>query len=95
MAIINSGRLLYNGEPLDALSELEGRVWKKRVTKIELEEYRKSYTILSVRLVAGMPEIHVLSEAQPDSSFQRIPIGLDDVYFAQILGAPMPAEANA
>ncbi|HLZ15841.1 MAG TPA: ABC transporter ATP-binding protein, partial [Cyclobacteriaceae bacterium] len=30
MAIINSGRLLYNGEPSDALSELEGRVWKKR-----------------------------------------------------------------
>ena len=95
MAIINSGRLLYNGEPSDALSELEGRVWKKRVNKIELEEYRKNYTVLSVRLVAGTPEIHVLSEAQPDRSFQRIPIGLDDVYFAQILGAPVPTEANS
>ncbi|HLZ17226.1 MAG TPA: hypothetical protein VKQ08_09305, partial [Cyclobacteriaceae bacterium] len=63
--------------------------------KIELEEYRKNYTVLSVRLVAGTPEIHVLSEAQPDRSFQRIPIGLDDVYFAQILGAPVPTEANS
>jgi ABC-type multidrug transport system ATPase subunit len=95
MAIINGGQLLYNGDPSDALSELEGRVWKKRVNKIQLDEYRKNYTVLSVRLVAGAPEIHVLSESQPDSSFQRIPIGLDDVYFAQILGAPLPATATA
>jgi ABC-type multidrug transport system ATPase subunit len=86
MAIINNGQLLYKGEPSQAIEELEGRIWKKRVHKNELEEYKINYRILSIRLVAGTPEIHVLSETQPDSSFQKIPAGLEDVYFAQILG---------
>jgi len=86
MAIINNGQLLYKGEPSQAIEELEGRIWKKRVHKSELEEYKINYRILSIRLVAGTPEIHVLSETQPDSSFQKIPAGLEDVYFAQILG---------
>lgn len=94
MAIINNGHLLYNGEPSDALSELEGRIWKKRVNKAELEHYKKEHTVLSVRLVAGSPEIHVLSETQPDSSFQKISVGLEDVYFAQILNATKLLEVN-
>ncbi len=86
MAIINMGQVLYKGEPSHALEELEGRIWKKRVNKTELDVYKKEYTVLSVRLIAGTPEIHVLSEMQPDSSFQKTPTGLEDVYFAQISG---------
>jgi len=92
MAIINNGQLLYKGEPSQAIGELEGRIWKKRVHKNELEEYKINYTVLSIRLVAGTPEIHVLSETQPDSSFQKIPAGLEDVYFAQILGEIQEAQ---
>src|SRR6185295_7209637 len=60
MAIINSGQLLYKGEPTHALTELEGKIWKKRVKKPELEDYKNRYNVLSVRLVAGAPEIHIL-----------------------------------
>jgi ABC-2 type transport system ATP-binding protein len=94
MAIIHSGQLLYKGQPSHALEELEGRIWKKRVSKVELEEHKTNYTVLSVRLVAGTPEIHVLSETQPNSSFQRIPAGLEDVYFAQISNATMSTKGN-
>src|SRR5260221_3935811 len=95
MAIINMGQLLYKGDPSHALAELEGRIWKKRVNKSELEAYKKNYTVLSVRLVAGSPEVHVLSETQPDSSFQRISVGLEDVYFAQISGATNQVTVNS
>ncbi len=91
MAIIHNGQVLYAGEPSDALEELDGRIWKKKVNKSELEDYRKNCTVLSIRLVAGHPEIHVLSETQPDSSFQRIPVVLEDVYFAQILNTTKQA----
>ena len=94
MAIIHNGQLLYNGQPVHALEDLEGRIWKKRVNKMELEDHKTNYTVLSVRLVAGTPEIHVLSETQPDSSFQRIHAGLEDVYFAQISNATIPTKVN-
>ena len=87
MAIINKGQVLYKGGPLDAIAEVEGKVWKKRIAKVELEEYRKNFNIISERLIAGRPEISVLSDTQPDSSFDRTSADLEDVYFTHIFGS--------
>jgi len=87
MAIINKGQVLYKGGPLDAIAEVEGKVWKKRITKAELEEYRKNFNIISERLIAGRPEISVLSDTQPDSSFDCAAADLEDVYFTHIFGS--------
>lgn len=84
MAIINLGQVLFKGNPLDAMAEVEGKVWKKKLKKAELDEYKKNFMVISERLVAGSPEIHVFSETALDSSFERMPIDLEDVYFAQI-----------
>jgi ABC-type multidrug transport system ATPase subunit len=86
MAIINKGEVLYKGSPIDAITAVEGKVWKKRIAKTELEEYRKSFSIISERLIAGRPEITVLSESQPDSSFEQTQADLEDVYFTHIFG---------
>ena len=85
MAIINNGEVLFHGRTAVALANLEGKVWKKRVSKDELVGYKKSLTIVSERLLAGMPEIHVLSEANPDNTFDPIPVELEDVYFTHII----------
>jgi len=47
MAIINSGRLLYNGRPEEAKAMLDGKVWMQRVPKEDLESYRRSFLVLS------------------------------------------------
>jgi len=86
MAIINKGQVLYKGSPIDAIAAVEGKVWKKRIAKTELEEYRKSFSIISERLIAGRPEITVLSDSQPDSSFEQTQADLEDVYFTHIFG---------
>jgi ABC-type multidrug transport system ATPase subunit len=86
MAIINQGEVLYKGSPLDAIAEIEGKVWRKRITKSELEEYRKNYNIISERLIAGAPEIHVFHEGSPNG-FQPLPADLEDVYFSAIFNS--------
>jgi ABC-2 type transport system ATP-binding protein len=86
MAIINNGRVLYKGRPSEALARLEGKIWMKRPKKTELDEIRKNFLIVSERLLAGTPEVHVLSEVQPDATFEMIKPGLEDVYFSHILG---------
>jgi len=86
MAIINKGQVLYKGSPIEAIAEVEGKVWKKRIAKTELEDYRKSFSIISERLIAGRPEITVLSEGQPDNTFEQTQADLEDVYFTHIFG---------
>ena len=84
MAIINLGQVLFKGNPMDALAEVEGKIWRKKLSKSELDEHKKKFMVISDRLVAGTPEIHVYSEAQPDATFERAAIDLEDVYFANI-----------
>lgn len=84
MAIINKGQVLYKGSPFDAINELAGKVWKKRIPKIELEDYKKNHRVISDKLVAGTPVIHVLADNQPDAAFESVEGDLEDVYFAKI-----------
>jgi hypothetical protein len=89
MAIINKGRLLYAGAPSDALKDLNGRVWEKAIAKSELEAYDRQHMLISNKLVAGRPIIHVLSEARPDEGFAPAEPNLEDVFFSAIRTADL------
>lgn len=91
MAIINQGTVLHQGNPRKAIDELNGKVWKKFIGKGELEQYQSEYQVISDRLIAGKPEIHVLADTQPDSSFESVEADLEDVYFSHIIGANQEA----
>ena len=93
MAIINKGEVLLEGNPNEAINAIEGKIWKKSVEKIELEEHKKVHHVISERLIAGKPEIHVFAGSQPDGSFESIEADLEDVYFSQILARKEKAVA--
>lgn len=84
MAIIHQGRLRYFGEPEKAEVGLQGKVWQKSVSKGELEELRGKFQLISTKLVAGRPLIHVLSETDPGNGFQEVAPDLEDVFFANL-----------
>lgn len=84
MAIINQGEVLMRGNPVNELKKIEGHIWKKRIKKIELEEYKKNFRVVSEKMIAGMPEIHVFNETVPDTAFEMSEVNLEDVYFCTI-----------
>lgn len=86
MAIINEGNLLFTGAPDAALSEMSGKVWEKSVAKAELERYKAEHQVISSKLVAGQPLIHVYSEAAPGDGFEAADPSLEDVFFGKIFG---------
>ena len=86
MAIINKGRLLFAGSPGDALNEVKGRIWEKSIAKSELEGYNAQHKVISNKLIAGRPIIHVYSELRPDG-FTAAEPSLEDVFFSHINGA--------
>ncbi|MBL0077010.1 MAG: ABC transporter ATP-binding protein [Rhodocyclaceae bacterium] len=93
MAIIVQGEVLAQGEPQAAIDLLRNKVWRRRVSKAALPEYQKNFTVLSSRLVGGLPQINVHSESQPDEGFVQVEADLEDVYFLQIHSAQMTAKA--
>ncbi len=94
MAIINKGQVVLKGNPLETIESINGRVWRKTIHKEELDEYRGQYQVISDRLIAGKPEIHVYAESQPGEGFDPVEADLEDVYFQKIFGhqgAAVPA----
>ncbi len=85
MAIIHEGRVLQQGMPQDAEDELAGKVWRKSIDKGELETYRERFQILSTKLVAGRPLIHVFHESDPQDGFHAVQPDLEDVFFSKIM----------
>jgi ABC-2 type transport system ATP-binding protein len=86
MAIMNKGKVLLTGRPGDAIAALEQQVWRKQVSKSALAEYEKRFTVLSTRLVAGQPRIHVFAAERPEAGFEPVAPDLEDVYFQRLRG---------
>src|SRR5690606_12120822 len=87
MAIINKGEVLLKGNPLELISQTEGKIYQKTIHKNELEEYKKEYNVIAEKLFLGKPIIHVISENNPKNGFISVNAGLEDVYFSQILAS--------
>ena len=96
MAIMNKGQVLLTGEPNAAIEALRNQVWRKQVSKAVLGDYENRHTVLSTRLVAGNPVIHVFAVERPEEGFEQVAPDLEDVYFQRLrqqarVDAPAPA----
>jgi ABC-2 type transport system ATP-binding protein len=91
MAIIHEGELRFAGAPNDAEAELAGRVWQKSMSKSELEAVKQNFDVLSTKLVAGRPLVHIISEQDPGDGFTAIAPDLEDVFFAKIHNVAQPS----
>ncbi len=81
MAVINKGEILLEAEPLKAMLELKGHIWRRIVNKSELPQMLDEHQVISTRLLSGRTVIHVYSDTNPGSLFQPVEPDLEDVYF--------------
>lgn len=84
MAIINKGEVLLQGNPDEAISQLDGKIWKKSVDKDALDSVIAEHQVISKRLVAGRPVVHIFAESNPGEGFEAAEPDLEDVYFVEI-----------
>ncbi len=84
MAVLAEGTVMVTGQPEQLIDGLRGMVWRKRTSRSELMELEQHHHVLSRRLVAGKPVIHVLSNEQPAAGFEPVDPGLEDVYFSTL-----------
>ncbi|WP_394694793.1 ABC transporter ATP-binding protein [Hyphobacterium sp.] len=93
MAILNQGQIAAEGAPAELITRLDGKVWKKRISKAELPAYRSRYNVISMRLTQGEVLVHVEADENPGEGFEAIAPDLEDVYFSTITSGRAEAEA--
>ncbi|AZB17538.1 ABC transporter ATP-binding protein [Chryseobacterium indologenes] len=87
MAIINKGEVMIQGNPIQIIDSLKGRLYEATIHKNQLVQYKKEYQVISERLYLGKQIVHVMSDTHPGSSFRPIDANLEDVYMSQIFNA--------
>jgi ABC-2 type transport system ATP-binding protein len=80
--------VLMQGNPLQSLETLKGQIWSKRVERGEATAYKERLNVISDKLIAGKPTLHVYAPQQPEEGFEQIVPDLEDVYFSYIFGRP-------
>jgi ABC-2 type transport system ATP-binding protein len=83
MAIINLGRVLVEGDPLELARSLRGRIWQKLISRTELAAHKESFSVLSSRLLSGKTLVRVYAEAEPEG-FEPAAPDLEDLYFWRV-----------
>jgi len=85
IAILNGGKILFEGTPQSGEELLEGKIWRRTIERAEFDEYNKTYNILSSNFNPDNTlNIRIYSDEQPNETFiKAIPI-LEDVYFVSL-----------
>jgi len=82
LAILVGGRVVAQGEIAALTAGLHGRIWRKSVSRAELNEMRDAMRVVSLRYLEGRTIVHVLSDTSPAEGFDLIEGDLQDLYFA-------------
>jgi ABC-type multidrug transport system ATPase subunit len=86
MAIIDEGEILLEAEPLRAVDDLRGRIWRRVIPKAELPALEREHAVISTKLLAGDTVVRIFSDDAPDPPFEPAEPTLEDVYFSTMAG---------
>ena len=86
MAIIDRGEILLEAEPLRAVDDMRGRIWRRVIAKSDLPSLEREHAVISTKLLGGRTVVHVYSDAAPGPEFEPAQPDLEDVYFSTIAG---------
>jgi ABC-type multidrug transport system ATPase subunit len=86
MAIIDRGEILLEAEPLRAVDDLRGRIWRRVISKQELPQLERERAVISTKLLAGKTVARVYGAIPPSPDYDPVEPDLEDVYFSTMSG---------
>ena len=85
-AIINRGRILLEAEPMQAMDDIRGRIWRRVIAREELPAVQRDHGVISTTLLGGRTVVHVYATSSPGPGFEPTAPDLTDVYFSTMAG---------
>lgn len=86
MAIIDRGEILLEAEPLRAVEDIQGRIWRRTISVDALPALEREHAVISTKLHAGRTVARVHCGSSPGPGFEPVEADLEDVYFCAIAG---------
>ena len=86
MAIIDKGEILLEAEPLRAVDDMRGLIWRLAIAKSDLTAVEREHAVISTKLLAGRTVVRVFNDAAPGADFEPAEPDLEDVYFSTMAG---------
>ena len=83
MAVLASGQILLEGNPIELTNTLQGKIWHKAMSQAEAAELEQSLPVIAKRLFAGKTLLSVFADDAPQG-FEAKPADLEDVYFSTL-----------
>lgn len=85
MAILNGGKLLCHKKPIDAVLDLEDKIWGHTIDRDDLEKYETNFKLISTNYNQDNSlNIRVYGDIQPGEEFIKVQPDLSDVYFVHL-----------
>ena len=84
MAILSNGEIISEGNPTELVATIEGKIWTKIIPKKDIDIYKKTFDVISIKLVSGKTQIRVLAANKPETGFEKISPNLEDFYFTTL-----------
>jgi len=81
MAILNTGKICFQGDPQSLVNVLQNRIWTKTISKSQLTQMQQLYPLLSVRLKGGDYQVRLVADNNPNHGFIATTPDLEDAYF--------------
>jgi ABC-type multidrug transport system ATPase subunit len=84
MVIMNRGTILLESTPREAVTLVQGKIWRMAIEKDQLADYKTQFQVISQYISEGKLNIHVFADEKPDAAFEQVDATLEDVYFSSI-----------
>lgn len=80
IAVLDTGRIVFQGSPSELLSDAEGHVWEFSIPEAELDSAKSKYRIVRTVASGGALEIRTLGEHPQREGVKEVPPTLEDAY---------------
>jgi len=85
IALLNEGRVVFDGAPVDLAAKVQGKVWKVSVASQELDFFKTKYPVISAIPSEAGYQLRIVAENFVDGPAESVEPNLEDayVYFMQ------------
>lgn len=82
VAVLNRGRVAFDGTPDELVAQAHGKVWDIEIEPSEYETIEQRYSVISSRTANGRMTLRVFAGEKPSDHGEPVAAGLEDGYVA-------------
>lgn len=80
LAVLDSGRIIYQGSPENLVQKAKGKTWKIKVSDSEFESITKQFDLVNIVTNGDCMDLRIVGDTLPPTDAEEITPNLEDAY---------------